>query len=447
MDAPLDASRDAPLDAPVDLLLDTLPCGVLSLDDDMRVVLTNETLRALLGYDVGELEGRPLSALLTVAGRMFLQTHLLPMLRVQGRADELFLPLRRKDGTDVGALANLVRHARGGATVVDCALFEARERRKYEDELLRARRSADAANALLHEANAQLQEQAVELELQHQRLGEQAAELESQSEELHGVNDELHRANDELHARAEELERTRAVANDASRAKSQFLATMSHELRTPLNAIGGYTELLAMGIHGSVTDAQRTALDRIARSQRHLLRLINDVLNLSRIEAGRVEYAVDDVPIADVVAAVMPMLEPQLAAKALTVRVTVPPDVVARGDGEKVQQIVINLLTNATKFTSAGGRVDVDARRDGAGGRGPCVYLDVRDSGIGIAADKRATIFEPFVQVDSSHTRPGEGTGLGLAISRDLARGMGGDLTVESTLGAGSTFTLTLPSA
>jgi PAS domain S-box-containing protein len=425
-------------------LLATLPCGLVSFGDDGAVLGTNATLRAMLGYDEGELEGRHVERLLTVAGRIFYQTHLFPMLRHHGRVQELFVLLKRKDGSEVGALANGVRSTRGGRVVNDCVLLEVRERRKYEDELLRARRAADAASAALtirgrdvEDANERLRQQAVELELQRQQLQEQALELEAQQEALQS-------ANDVLLARTEELEHARAAAEAANRAKSEFLAVMSHELRTPLNAIGGYVQLMEMGIHGPLTEGQRHALERIARSQRHLLRLVNEVLNLARIEAGHVDYAVEDVPVAAVVASVTPMLEPQMAAARLAFVTTVGGDLVARADREKTQQVLINLLTNAVKFTPAGGRVLIDASADP---REPRVLLRVSDTGIGIRREKLASIFEPFVQVDAGPTRRSDGTGLGLAISRDLARGMGGDLTVESTPDVGSVFTLALPRA
>jgi signal transduction histidine kinase len=244
-------------------------------------------------------------------------------------------------------------------------------------------------------------------------------------------------------ARAD-AEAARAEAEAANRAKSQFLSTMSHELRTPLNAIAGYAELLALGIHGPVTDAQCTALGRIRASQRHLLGLVNEVLDYARIEAGAVHYEVRDVPVAEVIGAVEPLVAPQLAAKGLDFahhdRGGALPAV--RADAEKLRQVLLNLLSNAIKFTEPGGRVAVACAADGER-----VAVRVVDSGIGIAADQLDRIFEPFVQVDSKLTRTHEGTGLGLAISRDLARGMGGDITVESAVGQGSTFVLTLPSA
>jgi signal transduction histidine kinase len=210
-----------------------------------------------------------------------------------------------------------------------------------------------------------------------------------------------------------------------------------------LNAIAGYTQLLDMEVHGPITADQREALGRIMRSQRHLLRLINDVLNLSRIEAGRVDYRVEPVPLADVVASVTPMVEPQMAAKGLRLDIAVPREIAARADRDKVQQVLLNLLTNAVKFTPAGGEICVDASAEAT--RDETVSLRVSDTGVGIPGEMLDKVFEPFVQVDASHTRASEGTGLGLAISRDLARGMGGDLTATSRMGLGSTFTLVLP--
>jgi PAS domain S-box-containing protein len=440
-DAQLHRVSDAT--TPVEPLLDSAPCGFVSFADDGRVRAANATLLEMLGLTRDEVVGRHIETILTVGARIFYQTHFFPLLRLHGRAEEIFILLRAKGGDDVAAIANAVRRQRHDEWITDCVLLRVRERQKFEDALLRAKKTAEDARAVaeeqqrqLEDANAQLERQALELEMTQQQLVEQADEMEQQSEELQALNDQLV-------ARGEELEYQRALADDANRAKSAFLAMMSHELRTPLNAIGGYVQLLEMGIQGPITEKQAVALERIARSQRHLLRLINDVLNLARIEAGRVDYNLEAFPISDVADTILPMVEPQLAARALQYEVDVSPQLSVYADREKVQQILLNLLSNAIKFTPSGGRVTIDAFADRA--RNDSVYLRVRDTGVGIAADRLGHVFEPFVQVDDSHARRAEGTGLGLAISRDLARGMGGELRARSEHGVGSSFTLTLP--
>ena len=241
-------------------------------------------------------------------------------------------------------------------------------------------------------------------------------------------------------ARAE-AESARRLAEQASRAKSEFLAVMSHELRTPLNAIAGYAELMELGVQGPVSSEQREALERIQRSQRQLLGMINQVLNYARLETGNVRYTLTDVPLDAILRAAEALVFPQIQAKGLRYHYLGCDDrVTVRADSEKLQQILLNLLGNAVKFTDNGGEIEV-----GTEAKAETITVHVRDTGVGIPPEKIALIFDPFVQVDSRYTRTRNGAGLGLAISRDLARGMHGDLTVESVVTSGSTFTLTMP--
>ena len=239
-----------------------------------------------------------------------------------------------------------------------------------------------------------------------------------------------------------DAEEARARADEANRAKSEFLAAMSHELRTPLNAIGGYAELIDLGVRGPVTPEQHEDLLRIRRSQQHLLGIINDLLNFSRIDAGRVDYDYADIALDEIFDAVTQMIVPQATAKSIAFE-SYPcgPAICVRVDRLKAEQILINLLSNAVKFTQSGGRVTLQCARisDRA------VSVEVADSGAGIAPDQLERIFEPFVQVGRSLTSMREGAGLGLAISRELARAMGGEISVTSTFGVGSTFVLELP--
>lgn len=245
------------------------------------------------------------------------------------------------------------------------------------------------------------------------------------------------------HRARSEAEEARAAAERASRSKGDFLAMMSHELRTPLNAIAGYAELIELGLRGPVTDAQVTDLRKIKQNQRHLLGLINAVLNFARLDAGRVLYDLTSVPVAAAVGSVESLIGPQFRERQLQYELSpCEPWVMVRADGEKLQQILLNLLGNATKFTAPGGRVIVTCQVADRQ-----VHIGVRDTGVGIAREQFERIFEPFVQAERSLRSTTEGVGLGLAISRELARGMGGDISLESEVGVGSTFMLTLPRA
>lgn len=273
-------------------------------------------------------------------------------------------------------------------------------------------------------------------------------ELVRAKQELEAKNKELAQSLAATEASLRERDRARAEADEARRvaqsandAKTRFLNMMSHELRTPLGAIGGYAALLEEGIYGTLTEEQSKYIARIRHNQAHLLQLVNELLDLGKIESGGFALKLDAVPVQTVVESVHTMIEPQIRARDLQLQVEVTdPELRFHADRERVEQIVLNVLSNAVKFTPPGGsvRIMVSPEADK-------ICVGVRDTGVGIPADKLEAVFEAFYQVEDSRSRTYGGTGLGLAISRQLARAMGGDLTVKSTLGEGSTFSLSLP--
>ena len=226
----------------------------------------------------------------------------------------------------------------------------------------------------------------------------------------------------------------------ASQHKSQFLANMSHELRTPLNAILGYTELMADGIYGELPEKTMGVLKRLESNGRHLLGLINDVLDLSKIEAGQLTLDLSDYSLEDIAQTVRSTLEPLAADKKLAFKVEVSPKMPAGyGDGRRLTQVLINLVGNAIKFTDAGEVVIKATATDGS------FHLSVRDTGPGISAADQSKLFQEFQQADNAITRKKGGTGLGLAISKRIVEMHGGKIWVESQVGKGSTFSFTVP--
>ena len=274
---------------------------------------------------------------------------------------------------------------------------------------------------------------------------------------LVSLRDVTHRKQAEARERAlAEEQAARREAEAASQAKSEFLAVMSHELRTPLNAVIGYADLLDLGLSGPLTDAQRQQVHRIRASGQHLLGLVTEILDLAKVDSGRMSVQHVAAPADSVLEAAVMLVQTDIDARGLTIQAPAGGDPAPMyiGDEDRVRQVLVNLLTNAVKFTQAGGRIEVSYDR--FTGHGPAgvrertgdwVRFHVADTGIGIAPAKLQTLFAPFVQGATGHSRPSDGTGLGLAISRRLARLMGGDVTAETAVGEGSTFTLWLPAA
>lgn len=288
----------------------------------------------------------------------------------------------------------------------------------------------------------------------HAELRVVETEWEGEDAKLVSLRDITDRKQAEERTRQLSAEReARLEAEAASRAKSEFLAIMSHELRTPLNAVLGYSELMELGLSGPMTDEMREQIGRIRASAKHLLALVNDILDLAKVEAGRLTVSCESASTDSVITSGIAMIQPQAAARDLDLRVQDEGDhPVFVGDEERARQILVNLLSNAVKFTQPGGKIIIRSGRTSSVDAGArlqpkrdYVFVRVTDTGQGIAEGKLARIFEPFVQADAGPTRHAEGSGLGLTISRRLARLMGGDLTVESELARGSTFTLWLP--
>jgi signal transduction histidine kinase len=278
--------------------------------------------------------------------------------------------------------------------------------------------------------------------------------LREQYETAHELAGQLETANRQLEIAFAEAERARDEAEMANQAKSEFLATMSHEIRTPINAIIGYTDLLHLGLAGPVTPEQQAHLERIRVSGRHLSGLVDQVLDLARVEAGAFRPDRVLASAREAMETAVTVLQPQASIKGVevTLNCRMTPELGYLGDPQAVEQILVNLLANAIKFTEPGGRSSLscglrDGPIEGQEHDGRWAYIAVEDTGVGIPPEQRDRIFEPFVQVDSGYTRRHGGAGLGLAISLRLARSMGGELTVESEPGRGSRFTLWLRAA
>jgi CheY-like chemotaxis protein/CHASE3 domain sensor protein len=319
----------------------------------------------------------------------------------------------------------------------------------YRQRLQDALEESQTLNEELQVQQEELRTANEELEEQSRALEESQSALENQQAELRTTNDQLAEQalnldmkNSALQSAQEQLQQRAIDLESASRYKSEFLANMSHELRTPLNSSLILAKLLADNTSGNLSDEQVRFAQTIYSAGNDLLQLINDILDISKVEAGKLELVPEDVPVRRVVEGLVRTFEPLALQKQLDFKVTVAPDVPAtlHTDRQRIEQVLKNLLSNAVKFTDSGSvSMDVLVAPDGA------VAFRVQDTGIGIAADQQEKIFDAFHQADGTTSRRFGGTGLGLSISRDLTRLLGGSMAVSSAPGEGSVFTLTLP--
>jgi signal transduction histidine kinase len=281
-----------------------------------------------------------------------------------------------------------------------------------------------------------------------EKLREYAETLEGKvskrTKQLEDANNELQILNDELTLRRQEADEAKKQADAATRAKSDFLASMSHELRTPLNSIIGFCEVLQKRMFGQLTEKQAEFVGYVIGSGKHLLELINDILDLSKVEAGKVELELTTFNLPETLDASLFMLKEKALKHGIAMKLDIAPgaDTAIEADMRRVKQILFNLLSNAVKFTPDGGSVHVTARR---GSDGDFVEISVSDTGIGIKEDDMPRLFKEFSQIESSYDKKYEGTGLGLALTRRLVELHGGRIWVESEYGKGSRFSFTIP--
>lgn len=480
--------------APADF--DGLPIGVLSVALDGQVLAANTCLAAWLGMPAAALPGSHVDKLLTHGGRVLYHTYLLPTLRVRGQVQELTLALDARDGPiHVLTCANL--RGEGETSVVQLAFSPMRERLRVEAELQRVQRAADAAPALLFayerdrtgagrftyasaglrtlyglspgsagDSDRAVWEQvhpddrdALLAARDDSLAGGQLWEFRYRARRAstlpwswhalratsqgsldgctvwHGTVSDVTR---DLMLQEAALERD--VAAQANKAKSEFLARMSHELRTPLNGIIGFSHLLASDRHRPLDAEQSRRVQLIESSGQLLLSLIDEVLDIARIEAGRLDLHPGPVPLAPLLQRAVAALEPTMHAREVTARIDCPLDIAVHADSSRLEQVLSNLLSNAAKYNRQGGQIVVSAAaRDAAS-----VAVAVHDTGHGLTEDQLRQMFQPFNRLGAEKTRT-EGVGLGLVITRSLVEAMQGCLEVQSVEGTGTSFTVVLP--
>ena len=386
--------------------LDHWPCGLLSLDNAGVIRTANAWFASRIRIPAAELIGQHIGLLLPPAGRIYLETHFFPILRAEGRCAEVAVDLRVADGTRLPVLLTAQRAGPGDGrsdwSMV--AVMEARDRRRYERDLLETKRQIEERNRQLDAANA----------------------------ELAARNAALDRA-------AAEMAAARAEAEAANSSKSLFLANMSHEIRTPLNGVLGMAEVL----EAQLNDPRKKAMAHVIRqSGELLLRVINDILDMSKIEAGKMEIEAAPFTPAEAIRNIEDLHRLRAEEKGLGFEVFIGAgaDRPRLGDPLRLQQIVGNIVGNAIKFTERGSVALLVSARPGQP-----LEIEVRDTGIGMTEAQQARLFRAFEQAEAGTARRFGGTGLGMAIVRSLVDMMGGAITVQSAPGSGTAVKISLP--
>jgi PAS domain S-box-containing protein len=372
-------------------LLEAAPDAIIEVDAEGRIVVLNRLTESMFGYSREEILGRPVEILIPDSARARHEQHRAhykahPAMRPMGSG--LLLEGQRKDGTRFPVEISLSPVASEDGFHITAVIRDVTERKAVEDNL---RAVQDRYTRELAESNR-------ELELRNQQI------------------------------------------ERANRLKSEFLASMSHELRTPLHTVIGFSELLAEEIEGPLNEKQKRFIEHIHRDSLHLLELINDILDLSKIESGRLVLRYEVFDFASMLDESLRFIQPQAEAKSQSLRAEIPEPLALEADRLRVKQVLLNLLSNAVKFTPEGGRIVVSALL-----AGPEASISVTDTGIGIPESEHESVFDKFYQVSATTKGVREGTGLGLAITRHLVEEHGGRIWVESEPGRGSKFTFTVP--
>lgn len=401
-------------------LLQTMNEGFTILEASSGFVYVNDKFCEIFGYSRDELLAMQDDPATMACNLRILQTKIAQ--NTQENRFSFELSTERRNGTLIHLLVSAMPQLENGEQQrTSCVVMDITERKVAEDELMTER-------ALLSER------------------------VEERTQSLHAATNALQKELQERKRSEEEQARLIEQLAKAARLKDEFLASMSHELRTPLNSILGMSEALQDKIYGELTERQLKALGTIETSGRHLLALINDILDLAKIESGQIDLSHDAVDVVAVCDSCVRLIQPVAQKKEQTVHMELDPDVkLMVADGRRVKQLLINLLSNAQKFTPNGGSIGLIVHPLSETKLGTETETEAKlefivwDTGVGISDESMTHLFEPFVQVDSSLSRSYEGTGLGLALVKGVAELHNGNVRVESQLGKGSRFIVTLP--